>query len=651
MAIEKMVLVRASGRMQLLDKYISEACLDCDYGPENALSYISDSFGYAALSEQDPYEAQLHELEELSGLVGKPLTRDSQELSDTASQGGEPDREGAAHYIQELRDHIKALYDKRKAAADEIAAIDDRLRQYSHFLNLEVKLDDLLDCRFLSVRFGRLTKDAYAKLAAYRDNPYVFFTLCQTDKNDVWGIYCAPHSKVDAVDRIFASLYFERYRLEEEDGTVAEISESLSKKRADLSDQSRSIDDEITDYWAGNSVRIKELYSMLLRAWKCFSLRRYAAQKNGVFYCVGWIPRKHEDAFRTAAMKTADPADPDSFSVDFEEPDEKTKADPPTKLRNPRIVRPFEYFVEMYGLPHYGGVDITPFLAVTYTVLFGIMFGDAGQGIVIALVGLLMWKKKKMALGKILVPCGICSFCFGLLFGSFFGYEHLMDPLYKAIGLSGKPISVMDSINTVLISAIAIGVGLVTCAMCINIYSCIKAKRYGEAAFSNDGAAGIVFYLSLASVLLKFMGGPEVIPAGAAKFLIIITLIILFLKDILIGITDRKEGWKPDSVSDFIMQNIFEVVEYVLSYFSNTVSFLRVGAFVLVHAGMMMVVFSLAGASENIVVIILGNIVVIALEGLLTGIQALRLEFYEMFSRCFEGDGHPFIPAITKNRA
>ena len=94
--------------------------------------------------------------------------------------------------------------------------------------------------------------------------------------------------------------------------------------------------------------------------------------------------------------------------------------------------------------------------------------------------------------------------------------------------------------------------------------------------------------------------------------------------------------------------NIFELLEYVLSYLSNTVSFLRVGAFVLVHAGMMMVVFSLAGESKNIFVIILGNILVIALEGLLTGIQALRLEYYEMFSRFYNGDGKPFSPFTSK---
>ena len=90
---------------------------------------------------------------------------------------------------------------------------------------------------------------------------------------------------------------------------------------------------------------------------------------------------------------------------------------------------------------------------------------------------------------------------------------------------------------------------------------------------------------------------------------------------------------------------------------SNTMSFLRVGAFVLVHAGMMMVVFTLANMSSGIgyvLVVILGNIFVMALEALLAGIQVLRLEFYEMFSRFFDGNGRPFHPVSARqeqNRA
>ena len=109
------------------------------------------------------------------------------------------------------------------------------------------------------------------------------------------------------------------------------------------------------------------------------------------------------------------------------------------------------------------------------------MFGDMGQGLVLAIVGALMWKVKHMALGKILVPCGMSSMVFGFVFGSVFGYEHLLDPVYAALGWNGKPIEVFENVNLVLLIAIAIGVGLVICAICLNIVGCIKRKCFGEA--------------------------------------------------------------------------------------------------------------------------------------------------------------------------
>ena len=146
------------------------------------------------------------------------------------------------------------------------------------------------------------------------------------------------------------------------------------------------------------------------------------------------------------------------------------------------------------------------------------------------------------------------------------------------------------------------------------------------------------------------MNGPAPIPSGIAAALIAVCAVLLVFKEIPIELIDRHHFEKPESIMDFVLQNVFELLEYILSYMSNTVSFLRVGAFVLVHAGMMMVVFSLAGANENPVVIVLGNVLVIALEGLLTGIQALRLEYYEMFSRFYIGDGNPFKPAKARKK-
>ncbi len=122
----------------------------------------------------------------------------------------------------------------------------------------------------------------------------------------------------------------------------------------------------------------------------------------------------------------------------------------------------------------YNEIDPTAFVAITFTLLFGIMFGDLGQGILVAVIGWAMWHFKQMPIGRILLPCGISSAVFGLVYGSVFGFEHVLDPMYKALfGLEEKPIEVMNSAmaTNIILFAVVIGLTLIMLAMMLNIYS------------------------------------------------------------------------------------------------------------------------------------------------------------------------------------
>ena len=174
---------------------------------------------------------------------------------------------------------------------------------------------------------------------------------------------------------------------------------------------------------------------------------------------------------------------------------------PPVLLKNNAAARPFEMYVGMYGMPSYGDFDPTPFVALTYTLLFGIMFADLGQGLLLSLAGWLLWRFKKMGVGRILVPCGLCSAVFGLVFGSVFGFEHVLDPLYQWLfGLSEKPLEVMEPATTNLIIYAAVGIGfvLVVCAMLLNIYACIRRRDLVHLLFGPNGLPGLIFYVAAA---------------------------------------------------------------------------------------------------------------------------------------------------------
>ena len=343
----------------------------------------------------------------------------------------------------------------------------------------------------------------------------------------------------------------------------------------------------------------------------------------------------------------------------FEDADAEPSYTPPVKLKNAGIFRPFEFFVKMYGLPNYDEMDPTPFVAITYFILFGIMFADVGQGLCLSLITwIAMWKMKKMELGKCIAMCGISSAIFGVLFGSVFGFEEALNPFWGWVHektgvplMEGKLLDVNQLSTELIYAAIGIGVVLVLVAIALNIYTKCKQHKYGNALFSQNGVAGFLFYgATVFGLIGQMFLGLKLLTLPYVVGLIIIPAVLIFFNEPLSELIEGKKDWFPEKIGDFLMQNIFEMLEVVLSYVSNTVSFLRVGAFILVHAGMMTVVFTLAemiGGAGYWITVVIGNIIIMALEGLLVGIQALRLEFYEMFSRFFTGEGRPFKSAAT----
>lgn len=675
MSIEKMKLVSFTGKTNKLDKIISKCLLngnfhveqadeymgfndilkltlssgsdihlegileystaDGKFNPQQAIQYISNVLGLSTTAGENPYSAILQSVKELAEEFNFDVEdysgkNDSVEIDEDLNE-----------YVVSVGGKVNELNEKRKQLLDQLKECEDGIEKFSHFEGLEIPIDELLSSQFVATRFGRMPKENAEKLElAYSDNPYVLYIPCTVQGEDSWGAYVAPRDRADEVDKIFSALHFERMWIPGAVGSIDEIIKNLKDNEDIITNSIKECDEKIKEIFNTEENKLKTIYSMLKAKNSIFEIRKYAFILDNSFFMVGWVPAKKAKAL-VAKLTSFKGVEVETFK-----PEDVPEHEPPVKLKNPKFTRPYEYFVNMYGLPNYHDMDITFFVALVYTFVFGVMFGDVGQGLVLAIGGFLAYKLKKIELGKILVPCGIASTIGGLVFGSVFGFEHALDPLYHAVGLHSKPVDVMESVNGVLIFAIAVGVVLVIAAMVLHTIISLKRKEIGEALFSENGVAGIIFYCCGASAIYSLMGGPTLIPKAVLIPLMIGTLVILFCKEILIGLVDHHKNWKPDSIADFVLQNIFECLEYVLSYFSNTLSFLRVGAFVIVHASMMMVVFTLAGDTSSIkgiIVVILGNIVVIALEGLLTGIQSLRLVFYEMFSRFHEGGGKPFV--------
>lgn len=648
MAVQKIKVASIIGRMIDLDRVTAVCGKSGSFHPDNSLSFYSDTSGFSPLNEENPYSAPLQKLTDAVNGSRKKLVL----LDESKMENVQYSREELDAYVRRLATSLNDLQTERTQAQQEVERFTREIEQVSHFVGMDLNLDEIHDCKYIKVRFGSLPKEGYEKLQSYNQNPYVIFFPCTSDELHYWGVYFAPIDVVSEVDRIFSSLYFERTSFTELKGTPESGVEELRGLRDKEIARIQRVDRQIDALWKQEEEECQKVFSFLTEKSVYFGIRRYAARYNDNFILTGWVPADRESDLRRALGQL------ESVEYTFENAEEEMSHSPPVALKNKKIFKPFEFFVDMYGLPSYDEVDPTPFVAITYVLLFGIMFGDLGQGICVSIVGWLMWKFKRMKLGKALIPCGISSAIFGTVFGSVFGFEHALDPFYRNVfGLDEKPIEVMEpnTTNLIIYSAVGIGMLLVVVAILINIYSCLRRRHWENALFGPNGLAGLVFYVSL---VVGFGGqlifGWQIVNTAYVLGLIVLPIVVIFFREVLGGLLERRSDWKPESWGNFLMQNFFEVFEYLLSYATNTMSFLRVGAFVLVHAGMMLVVFTLAEMTSGIgyiLIAVVGNVFVMGLEGLLVGIQVLRLEFYEMFSRFFDGDGRPFHPVVVRRDA
>lgn len=653
MSIAKLSLVTIVGDMKSLDDVILR-CLDRgDFHPEKAIQSVEGIHGFQPLSEPNPYSDILSRMTNVGIQAGLDPQYMPETIKDDKFAKMTSDK---AQYFEDFcnsfKEQLDFLQDRRNYLKGEIQQGLNVQTHIAHLNAMKVDFDQLFTCKYVKVRLGRLPQDSFEKLSYY-DRKMFLFCPFDTENGYVWGAYFTLQDYAPEVDDIFSSLYFERMRIPDfVHGTPEVALEKISCQIKDNETELALVENQLSELAQSHKDELNRYYTRLKFLSDSFEMREYVSvlkrQFLDVFYITGFIPEENSKEFADQLQEL------DSVTVEVKEHDSDKRIQPPTKLKNGWFSKPFEMFVEMYGLPSYNDVDPTPIVAFTYSLLFGAMFGDLGQGILLIVLGALLWKYKKMNIGRIINRSGILSCIFGTLYGSFFGFEHFLDPLYiNVFGLPGKPVEVMspEMTNVILLSAVGLGVCLICMSILIDIYIGFKRKNVERAVFSANGIAGLIFYGSIlfgAGTLA--VTGKNLFKAPYVTVFILLPLAIILFKEPLGRLAQGYRGKKAmpsDGMGAYLTEGVFELFEVVLSFFSNTMSFLRVGGFILSHAGLMAVVFTLSdmvSAAASPFVLVIGNLFVIAMEGLIVGIQVLRLEFYEMFSRYFDGNGKPFTP-------
>ena len=651
--IEKMKFLSITGPKADIDRVVNTYLSKYEIHLENALSELTTVQNLTPFLEINPYKEALNTAnlfcEELNSFAADTVKA---ETAQAAAQT--MDVETALDTIRRIQKDYQDLDQKRADLENQLTTVDESLRVILPFRNLDFDISSILKFRFIRFRFGRIGKEYYQKFERYiYDNLDTIFIKCDEDDQYIWGMYFVPEPESQKVKAVYSSMHFEKiYMPDSYEGTAREAFEQLAQKRSLILSDFNTASQKRNGFLISHCQEILAARAAIARLSGNFDIRKLAACTRGkgesdIFYILcGWMTEKDAHSFQTDIKD-----DSKIFCIIDGEDDEhiqpETHQQPPTKLKNPKLFKPFEMYINMYGLPAYNEMDPTWFVAITYSFIFGAMFGDAGQGLLLFIGGFLLYKFKHIALAGIISCAGVFSTIFGILFGSFFGFENLFPALWLRPMNNMMTVPFIGKLNTVFIVAIGFGMGLILLCMIFNILNAWKAHDTEHIWFDTNSVAGLVFYGS-ATVSIALILTGHTLPGGIVLFIMFgIPLILIFFKEPLTALVEKKSEIMPKEKGMFIVQGLFEMFEVLLSYFSNTLSFVRIGAFAVSHAAMMEVVLMLAGFESghlNWVVVILGNLFVSGMEGLIVGIQVLRLEYYEMFSRFYKGTGRKFEP-------
>ena len=636
--IEKMKFLSITGPKADIDRVVDTYLSRYEIHLENALSELKTVRDLRPYIETNPYKEEL--------LKAQAMMESYHELL----PGGSERRvslETALETVRSLDRKLSELTEQKNELLAQRAALQESMDKVVPFSGLNYDVRRILGFQYIKFRFGRISREYYEKFSAYvYDTIDTILFKCKEDAQYIWIVYFVPEKLEDKIDAIYASMHFERMFLPDEyDGTPTQAGHNLEDQIRELEAKILQVDQDIVAAINSRKDDLIASYQRISTFSTNFDVRKLAActkHDDHTFYILcGWMTEQDARSFQKEIEN-----DDNTFCI-IEDDHANIMSKPPTKMKNPGLFKPFELYVEMYGLPSYNEIDPTILIGLTYSFLFGFMFGDAGQGLCLLIGGFLLYRFKKVRLAGIISCCGVFSTIFGLLFGSVFGFEDLSPAMWLRPSEAMTNLPFIGKLNTVFVVAVGLGMLIILMCMVLNIVNSLRSHDTEKVYFDTNGVAGLVFYFALACTIVLYMSGKALPATVILVVMFVVPLFVMFFKEPLTAIVEKKAEKIEGGVGMFITQGLFELFEVLLSYFSNTLSFVRVGAFAVSHAAMMQVVLMLAGAeagSPNWAVVIGGNLFVCGMEGLIVGIQVLRLEYYELFSRFYRGSGRAFKP-------
>ena len=580
-----------------------------------------------------------------------PMPDPSGALSASDLHDFELERHDIEQALLPLESRVQALWESRTSARERAATLRTTLGNTDRLAAAGLDIVRLKALRFGAIALGLIKPDELTTLASMlAPAPFAIVPLDDA-RPAMLAAAAVPASGRDRLDSALRLVAFERIALDDvPDGTADAARAALLAAE----NEDRAIGEQLTALRQQSRQAVLDLLQRAEVATLLLQAQTHFAAAGRFVVISGWIPEASSgDMTRAIAAVTAGRA-----IVDVQKPHDLPEAFAdalriPILHRNPVFLRPFQSLVQMYGVPSYGEIQPTAFFAISFLVMFGVMFGDAGQGLVLFSAGYCLWRYMPRFLdyGVLLMECGAASTFFGFLYGSFFGIEGLLPVIWM------EPIHDLTRFMGI---AIAFGVVLVSGGLALNVINSWRAGERVTALLGPRGVAGAFMYWVSLALVARALMRDVIVPNAWLAAMAAVPVLLLALRRPLVRWFERdrpaRAAAPPVPAWLKALEASVELVDTLFAFFANTISFVRVAAFAAVHAGVFIAMFALAdtlaqlrfGQPLSIVTLIAGNVVMILLEGLTVSVQVLRLEYYEFFGKFFRGGGEEYRPLMLR---
>jgi V/A-type H+-transporting ATPase subunit I len=576
-----------------------------------------------------------------------------EEGAPTSDQTGMVEIETIRPLVDEIELAVKDTTNQLAASEKTLTQLPVYIRDLEPLAGVDLDISVLRNPRYVHSILGTMPIANMERLeTSLMRTPFVLMPLREEGKDAVVWLTGAK-GNADILDRAARSAYLNPFEFTHSyDGTPAEIIKALNN---DIQTAQGQVEKQKVV-----TARLRETYQKQLQQslWSVRTSRMLAdtmshfGKLKYTYLIVGWVPSTDVPSLSEQLKRACA-----NIIIDTKPLKPTEGQSVPVSLHNPPVLSAFELLVNTFARPRYEEIDPTILIAITFPLLFGAMFGDVGHGLMLALLGVLLIvfgrRSSSRVLadgGTIIVICGLSATVFGFLYGSIFSFEDKIQALWM------HPIE-----NMLLTLGVAIGLGLVILSIgyLLNLYNAFRARNWGRLLFDPNGLAGLVLFWSmLGLVASSFLPG-----WSGLRPLFIVLVVLAAVTGVVLSepLKNLVNGHRPlihGGIGMFALQSFFELLEKFISLFSNSMSYVRVGAFAIAHAGLSSAVFVFAamashGTNQGFgywVVVVIGNLFIVGFEGVIVGIQTMRLHYYEFFSKFFLGGGASYEP-LTPVRA